>query len=298
MVLPVNPEVTIEEAIRLAAAAFEHRDLHYGHGTETSLDEASWLVLHAMDLPPDLAPDYSQQLTLSQVKACNALLARRIEERIPAAYLTGMAWFAGRAYLSDARALVPRSPLAEFIQGDFFGLLDEISSPRILDLCTGGGCIAIACAHARADAVVVGSDLSQDALALAQENVALHDMHERVQLLHGSLFEPIEGRFSLIVSNPPYVDASDIASMPAEFSHEPMMGLAAGDDGLDLVRLMIRDAADYLQPEGYLVVEVGNSGEALEAAFPELEFGWLQFAMGGHGVFVLTRQELIAGITR
>lgn len=294
MVLLPDNDYTIESAVRLAAEAFEQNDLHYGHGTDSAIHEASWLILHGMGLSPVIEPDYTQTLSKAQLDACNALLSRRVAERVPAAYLTGQAWFAGHPFLSDERALVPRSPLAEFINDEFFGVLDSIESPRILDLCTGGGCIAIACAYARPDAQVDASDLSPDALALAAENVQLHGMQERVSLLEGSLFEPISARYSLIVSNPPYVDAADIAAMPSEFSHEPMMGLAAGDDGLDLVRLMLSEAADYLEPEGVLVVEVGNSGEALEAAYPALDFGWLQFAQGGHGVFLLTRDELLA----
>ncbi len=295
MVLPPDNEYTIESAIRLAAEAFEQHELHYGHGTDSAIHEASWLILHAMGLSPAIAPDYSRSLSKTQVDACNELLERRITQRIPAAYLTGQAWFAGHPFLSDERALVPRSPLAEFITDDFFGVIDSVESPRILDLCTGGGCIAIACALARPDAIVDASDLSPDALALAAENVQLHGLQDRVHLLEGSLFEPVSERYSLIVSNPPYVDAADIAAMPSEFSHEPMMGLAAGEDGLDLVRQMLSEAADYLEPNGVLVVEVGNSAEALEAAYPQLDFGWLQFAQGGHGVFILTRDELLAG---
>lgn len=294
MVLLTDNVYTIESAIRQAADVFEKHDLHYGHGTDSAIHEASWLILHAMGLSPVIAPDYQQTLSDAQRQASNALLERRIQERVPAAYLTGQAWFAGHPFLSDERALVPRSPLAEFITEDFFGLLDGVESPRILDLCTGGGCIAIACAYANQQASVDASDLSPDALSLAMENVQLHGMEERVKLYEGSLFEPLAGRYSLIISNPPYVDAADIAAMPSEFAHEPMMGLAAGEDGLDLVKIMLREAADYLVPDGVLVVEVGNSGEALETAYPQLDFGWLQFAQGGHGVFLLTRDELLA----
>lgn len=271
---------------------FDEHQLHYGHGTDSALDEAAWLILHALGLSPAHAPDYDQRLTPGEVVVCDQLLTRRIKERSPAAYLTGEAWFAGHRFLSDHRALVPRSPLAEFIVNDFFGLLEGHDSPRILDLCTGGGCIAIACAHANVTSLVDASDLSADALALARENVLLHQLQDRVNLLQGSLFEPVSERYSLIVSNPPYVDQADIDAMPAEFDHEPLMGLAAGDDGLDLVRIMLQEAADYLEPGGHLVVEVGNSGAALEEAYPDVPFGWLQFAQGGHGVFVLSREEL------
>ncbi|MFK7860254.1 MAG: 50S ribosomal protein L3 N(5)-glutamine methyltransferase [Granulosicoccus sp.] len=291
-ILPVAKQHTIETAIRAAAAQFESHGLCFGHGTDTAIDEASWLILHAMDLSPAQAPDYSVVLSDAQLLACNALLQHRITERIPAAYLTGQAWFAGHRFLCDHRALVPRSPFAEFINHQFFGLLDDVEAPAILDLCTGGGCIAIACAHASPAAMVHASDLSPDALALAAENVKLHGLQDRVQLFEGSLFDPLDSTYDLIVSNPPYVDARDIALMPAEFSHEPMLGLAAGADGLDLVRVMLRTAADYLKPGGVLIVEVGNSWDALEHAYPELEFDWLEFASGGDGVFIVFREQL------
>ncbi len=292
MVLQPESAYTIESAIRASAEAFETHGLHYGHGTDTAIDEATWLVLHALGLSPAIAPDYARQLTHKESEKCAELVNLRIEHRRPSAYLTGHAWFAGHQFIADERALVPRSPLAEFITGNFFDLLDGIEAPRMLDLCTGGGCIAIACAHASEMSQVDASDLSTEALALAQQNVELHGLQSRVHLLEGSLFEPIEQRYSLIISNPPYVDAADINAMPTEFSHEPMMGLAAGDDGLELVRLMLRDALNYLEPNGHLIVEVGNSGEALESAFPEVPFGWLQFAQGGHGVFALDYQAL------
>jgi len=293
VVLPQGEGYSVETAIRAVAAAFEHHGLFFGHGTLSAIDEASWLVLFAAGLSPAIEPDYSQVLTDSAVLACNQLVARRIEERVPAAYLTGQAWFAGHEFLSDKRALVPRSPLAEFINDDFFGVLGNAQTVRILDLCTGGGCIAIACAYARPGCLVDASDLSRSALSLAQENIDLHRLQKRITLYQGSLFEPIKNKYSLIISNPPYVDADDIAAMPAEFLHEPLMGLAAGGDGLDLVRVMLRCAADYLEPEGCLVVEVGNSMIALQAAYPQLEFSWLQFAGGGHGVFMVTREELL-----
>ncbi|MDC0434083.1 50S ribosomal protein L3 N(5)-glutamine methyltransferase [bacterium] len=296
-VLDAKETYTIEAAIRAAAHRFEKRGLCYGHGTDSAIDEASWLILSAMGLSPANAPDYQLQLNAEQVDACNTLLSRRMDERIPAAYLTAQAWFAGHRFICDRRALVPRSPLAELINSDYFGLLDAVESPLILDLCTGGGCIAIACAHASPDAVIHASDVSSEALALAQENIDLHDVHDRVALLTGSLFEPVTARYDLIISNPPYVDAQDIAAMPEEFAHEPMLGLAAGSDGLDLVRLMLRDASGFLNPDGLLIVEVGNSWQALETAYPGLDFAWLEFAHGGHGVFMLTRDQLMEQFT-
>lgn len=292
LVLLAESAYTIETAIRASAEMFEAQKLFYGHGTDTAIDEATWLVLHALGLSPAIAPDYARQLTRSELEKCDEFLERRIEERKPSAYITGHAWFAGHQFFADERALVPRSPLAEFITDDFFGLLEGQEAPRILDLCTGGGCIAIACAYAREQSQIDASDLSAEALALAQQNILLHGMQDRVQLLEGSLFEPVRERYSLIISNPPYVDAADIDAMPAEFAHEPLMGLAAGEDGLDLVRVMLREAIHYLESDGYLVVEVGNSGATLENAFPDVPFGWLQFSQGGHGVFVLDYQML------
>lgn len=292
MVLLSGTDYTIETAIKAAAAAFEDNELFFGHGTDTAIDEASWLILHSLKLSPLVAPDYSRPLTLKECESCNKNLARRITERIPVAYITGEAWFAGHRFLTDERALVPRSPLAEFICDGFFGLLDHVEEPAILDLCTGGGCIAIACALELPEARVHASDLSPEALQLAAKNVELHGLQQRINLYQGSLFEPITDKYSLIISNPPYVDAQDINSMPSEFGHEPAMGLAAGEDGLDLVRIMLKEAAQYLHEDGYLIVEVGNSGEALEAEYPHIPFGWLQFAHGGHGVFVLSYSDL------
>ena len=294
MVLLPDTRHTIETAIRLSAQVFESEGLYYGHGTDNAIDEASWLILHALGLSPAQAPDYQQLVEPDKLDACNALLQRRIDERIPAAYITGQSWFAGHAFLCDSRALVPRSPLAELINNQFFGFIEGVEKPAILDLCTGGGCIAIACAHASPNAVVHASDISDEALDLARQNVQLHELQDRVSLYQGSLFDPLDQRYDLILSNPPYVDAHDVDTMPKEYLHEPLLGLAAGHDGLSLVHLMLRDAERYLSEQGVLVVEVGNSWQALEAAYPQLEFGWIEFANGGDGVFVLTRSELLA----
>ena len=291
LILPDN-NASLEDAIRTAAHALSNGEVFFGHGAATAIDEASWLILSAIGLSPALAPDYSRRLTADEIKSCNEILTKRIEQRVPTAYLTGSTWFAGHRFLSDQRALVPRSPLAEFIVSDFYGVLENNAAPRILDLCTGGACIAIACAYELSEAVVVASDLSVDALALAKENIAMHDMTSRVALVEGNLFAAVTGQFDLIISNPPYVDASDLAAMPAEFHHEPALGLASGEDGLDLVRQMLAQAGDYLTDTGVLVVEVGNSAPALEEAYPSLPFRWLEFERGGDGVFLLYRDEL------
>lgn len=297
-VLPTHGALTLENAIRVTAKAFEAADLDYGHGTDNALDEASWLLMHVLGLPVDQAPDYQQAVSVTDRARCDDFINRRINERTPVAYLTGSAWFAGYEFLCDDRALVPRSPLAEFIQSDFFGLFHDpgsvISKPplRILDLCTGGGCIGITCALTVPEATVVCSDLSKDALALARSNVEKHKLQDRVQLVESDLFDNITDKFDLIISNPPYVDAADIAAMPDEFHAEPLMGLAAGDDGLDLVRVMMRDAPKYLSDRGWMVVEVGNSQPAMEQAYPDSGLTWLEFSYGGDGIFAVPRSRL------
>ncbi len=297
-VLPAQGSLSLEQSIWRTAAAFEAANLDFGHGTDNPLDEASWLIMHVMELRVDRPPDYSQSVSADRRQACNTLIERRISERIPLAYLIGKAWFAGHEFFCDERALVPRSPLAEFINADFFDLYRELGSvltqppQRILDLCTGGGCIGISCALAVPECRVVCSDVSTDALDLARSNVAKHDLADRVSLVESDLFQSIEGKFDLIISNPPYVDAHDIDNMPDEFRAEPILGLAAGDDGLDLVRTIVAEAGKYLTPRGWLVVEVGNSQPAAQAAFETLGLTWLEFDHGGGGIFQLPASSL------
>lgn len=286
---------TASDFIRWGITRMNEDDLHFGHGTDNAMDESVQLVLHGLHLPygcPDRLLD--ARLTLTEKKHLYELVRRRVEERIPAAYLTGEAYFCGMKFLADERALVPRSPIAELIESEFQPWVNPEGVHAILDLCTGGGCIAIAAAHYFPDAAVTGTDLSVDALALATENRALHGLEDRVALAQGDLFAavPDEARFDIIVSNPPYVDRPDMESLPDEFRHEPEEALAAGDDGLDLVRRMLRDARRYLNDDGILVVEVGNSAPALAAAYPDVEFTWLDFERGGDGVFLLTAAQL------
>lgn len=292
-VLHPGMQLDIEGAIRASAEAFEQHRLVYGHGTADAVAEASWLILHALGLSPLHEPDYGCKLSDEEIDSCNKVVVRRITERVPAAYITGTAWFAGMAFRSDERALVPRSPLAEFILDDFFNLIDPANTLTILDLCTGGGCIGIACAANLPHATVHASDLSLDALNLATENIEMHQLQNQVTLIHSSLFDKISGSYDLIISNPPYVDARDINAMGEEFEHEPLMGLAAGEDGLDLVRHMLHQASQFLNKDGLFVVEVGNSAQALEDAYPGVPFLWLEFESGGTGIFALTREELI-----
>lgn len=285
-----SPDVA--SVIRQATRYLEGALLGYGHGTGSAIDDAAWLVLESAGQSPVEPPDYQQQLTVDQLEQCESWLSMRVEHRLPVAYIVGRTWFAGLEFKVDQRALVPRSPIAELIQGSYLGLIDTTQRFSLLDLCTGGGCIALASAHYMPNAMVTATDLSAAALALARENRSFLDLDHRVEFLQGDLFAPVQQRYDLIVSNPPYVDADDLASMPDEFQHEPPMGLGSGADGLDFTRRILAQAGDYLNPEGMLIVEVGNSAAALEKACPELPFEWFEFSHGGDGVFLLTRDSL------
>lgn len=285
--------ISVRDYIRWGTSQFNAEGLFFGHGTDNAWDDALQLVLHALHLPLPLNPDVlDARLTLAERKEVVALLRRRIDERVPAAYLTGTAWFAGLPFRIDRRVLVPRSPIAELIENQFSPWL--LQEPEyILDLCTGSGCIGIACAYAFPEAAVDLSDISRDALEVAQRNIDIHDVGHRVRAIESDLFDNLaELRYDLIVSNPPYVDAEDLAEMPAEYHAEPALGLASGVDGLDFTRRLLREALDHLTDEGVLIVEVGNSGVALEEAYSELPFTWLEFRRGGHGVFLLTAAQL------
>ena len=285
--------ISIRDYIRWGASQFNAAGLFFGHGTDNAWDEAVQLVLHALHLSLPLNPEVlDARLALAERKDVIALLRRRMDERIPAAYLTGTAWFAGLPFKVDERVLVPRSPIAELIEDQFAPWL--LREPEyILDLCTGSGCIGIACAYVFPEAAVDLSDISLDALAVAQRNIDIHEVGHRVRAIESDLFNELtELRYDLIVSKPPYVDAEDLAEMPAEYRAEPALGLASGVDGLDFTRRLLREALDHLTEEGVLIVEVGNSCVALEEAFPELPFTWLEFRRGGHGVFLLTAAQL------
>ena len=286
---------TIIDFIRFGASRFSAAGLSFGHSYDNALDEATQLVLHALHLPHDLSPVYGQaRLVASERQEVLALLQRRVDERIPACYLTGEAWFAGLSFKSDERALVPRSPIAELIESGFEPWLGGRPVKRMLDLCTGSGCIAIAAAHYQPDWQVDAVDLSSDALALAAENVErLHTANVRV--LQSDMFASLDGEvYDLIVSNPPYVTHAETDALPAEYSHEPEMGLRAGDDGLDLVLEILRDAPDHLSEHGLLICEVGDSEQHLIKLLPELPFAWVEFKVGQMGIFVLEREDLLA----
>ena len=286
---------TIIDFIRYGASRFGAAGLSFGHSYDNALDEATQLVLHALHLPHDIGPAYGQARLLAEEKqAVLALFQRRIDERIPACYLTGEAWFAGLSFKSDPRALVPRSPIAELIESGFEPWLGGRDVHRALDLCTGSGCIGIAMAHYQPEWEVDCVDLSDDALALAAENVARLEARN-VRLLKSDLFSALDGEvYDLIVSNPPYVTHAETDALPPEYAHEPEMGLRAGDDGLDLVLEILRDAPAHLSAEGLLVCEVGESEHALVDLLPELPFAWVEFKVGQMGIFVISRDEILA----
>lgn len=287
---------TSKDFVRWGASVFNRAGLHFEHGTANAVDEALNLVLHALDLDHDIPPWLLDgRLTQAEKQAVYTLLRRRVEERKPYAYITNRARFAGLDFYVDERVLVPRSPIGELIEAAFEPWIEADRVSRVLDLCTGSGCIAIACAYAFPDAAVDATDLSADALEVARINVDKLHMVDRVLLHKADVFEGLPpAPYDIIVSNPPYVDAEDMATLPDEHKHEPKLGLAAGQDGLDIVRRILRYAGGYLAEDGILVVEVGNSRWALEEAYPEAPFTWLEFERGQAEVFLLSASQLAA----
>lgn len=285
--------VTIRDFIRFTVSCLRSADVHVGHGTEDHFAEATALIMQSLSLQWSAdAEILDAKLLRSEKQAIVDLLDKRINERTPLGYLLNLSYFCGHPFYVDERVLIPRSPIAELIEDRFAPWLEN-EPQRILDLCTGSGCIAIAMAYVYPDAIIDATDISLDALSVAAVNVEHHQLAaENVNLLESDLFSKLPNqRYDLIVSNPPYVDAEDMADLPEEYQREPELALAAGVDGLDIVRKMLAEAADFLTEDGLLVVEVGNSEWALAQSFPEVEFDWVEFKRGGSGVFVLTAQQ-------
>ncbi len=285
---------TIRDYIRWAASRFTQAEISFGHGTVVALDEAAALVLHTVYQPYNLSEAYLDTvLTMTERQAVVEIIDRRINERVPAAYLTHEAIFSGLSFYVDQRVLVPRSPIAELIEQRFSPWVEEDQVSRILDLCTGSACIAIACAYAFQEALVDAVDLSPDALAVAEINIEKHLLDDVVTLYHSDLFKALPATlYDVIVSNPPYVCQTEWEMLPQEFHAEPAMGFKGGVSGLDLVVRILVDANDYLAEQGILIIEVGSSAEALQNLFPDVPFYWLSFERGGDGVFLLTAEQV------
>lgn len=285
---------TLRDYIRWAASCFTRTQICFGHGTATALDEAAALVLHTVRQPYNLVDAYLDAvLTHEERQAVIAIVDKRINTRMPAAYLTHEAIFAGLSFYVDERVLVPRSPIAELIEQRFAPWVDEDQVENILDLCTGSACIAIACAYAFPNADVDAADVSADALAVAEINSHKHQLDDLLTLYQSDLFAALPAnRYDIIVSNPPYVSLAEWQQLPKEFHAEPALGFKGGESGLDLVIRILVDADDYLDAQGILVIEVGNSAETLQNMFPEVPFYWLDFERGGSGVFLLTAEQV------
>lgn len=284
---------TVRDWIRWSATCFARGDLFFGHGTNNAWDEAVALVMWVVQQPFDrLEWVLDAKLVEAEKQQLAQLIDKRVQQHIPLPYLTGEAWFAGLKFHVTPDVLIPRSPIAELIEREFQPMLQQYPA-KILDLCTGSGCIGIACAYAFEEAMVDISDISTAALDVAQLNIANHSLQDRVSTVESDVFDGITGQYDLIVSNPPYVDAQDMASIPAEYQVEPRMALESGDDGLDITRRILAKAAQHLTEDGLLVVEVGNSWEALEVSMPHVPFYWPEFENGGHGIFMLTKQQLL-----
>ncbi|WP_233964698.1 50S ribosomal protein L3 N(5)-glutamine methyltransferase [Pectobacterium versatile] len=285
---------TIQDMLRWAVSRFNAANVYYGHGTDNPWDEAIQLVLPSLYLPLDIPEDmYTSRLITSERQRIVERVIRRVNERIPVAYLTNKAWFCGLEFYVDERVLVPRSPIGELINNYFDEQLPKTPN-HILDLCTGSGCIAIACAQAFPEAEVDAVDISSDALAVTEQNIQQHGLEYRVTPIRSDLFRDLPAiRYDLIVTNPPYVDEEDMFDLPQEFRFEPELGLAAGNDGLDLVRRILACAPDYLSDDGVLICEVGNSMVHLIDQYPDIPFTWLEFDNGGDGVFMLTQSQLV-----
>ncbi|MDZ4202472.1 MAG: 50S ribosomal protein L3 N(5)-glutamine methyltransferase [Gallionella sp.] len=287
---------TVRDWLRFAVSRFNHAELFFGHGSSNAYDEAAYLILHTLNLPLDqLAPFLDANLTEHERNDVLNIIQHRVEQRVPAAYLTHEAFLGEFSFYVDERVIVPRSFIAELLceqLSPWIAEPEEISS--VLDLCTGSGCLAILAAHAFPNALVDAVDLSPDALAVAERNVSDYLLQDRIELIESNLFAKLSGRkYDIIISNPPYVDAESVALLPKEYLHEPELSLGSGDDGLDATRVILAQAADHLTDNGILIVEIGHNRDVLEAAYPDLPFTWLDVTAGDQFVFMLHRNDLL-----
>ena len=287
---------SVRDLIRYGVSRFNEAKLFFGHGSDNAWDEAVYLVLFALHLPPDqLEPFMDARVLPQERERALSLIDLRCEQRLPAPYLTHEAWLQGFCFHVDQRVIVPRSPIAELLMNQLSPWIsDPYEVTGILDLCTGSGCLAIIAAHQFPEAFVDATDISRDALDVAAINVAQHGMDDRLNLHHGSLYDPlpVAARYDLIISNPPYVNTSSMGKLPAEYRHEPRLALAGGDDGMDIVRTIIEQAPAHLSDEGLLVIEIGHERAFFEAAFPELEPMWLDTAEASDQILLLSRGQL------
>jgi ribosomal protein L3 glutamine methyltransferase len=286
---------TVRDCLRFAVSRCNEAGLFFGHGSDNAYDEAAYLILHTLRLPLDrLEPFLDAKLTEPEIQAVLNILRRRVEERLPAAYLTHEAWLGEHRFYVDPRVIVPRSFIAELLRERFAPWVEDPENvTRVLDMCTGSGCLAILAALAFPNADVDATDLSSDALEVATINVREYDLNGRIELIQSDLFDKLQGRtYDLILSNPPYVNAESVALLPQEYRHEPALALGSGEDGLDATRRILAAAKTHLNPGGLLVVEIGHNRDQLEVAFPHLPFTWLDTSGGDQFVFLLRREEL------
>ena len=286
---------TVRDCLRFGVSRFNEAKIFFGHGSDNAYDEAAYLILHTLHLPLDrLDPFLDATLTQTELNEVLSIIEKRVEHRIPAAYLTHVAWLGDLCFYVDERVIVPRSFIAELLREQLAPWVDNPENvTRVLDLCTGSGCLAILAALTFPNAEVDAADVSTDALAVAQRNVTDYALGDRVHLIESDLFAKLQGRqYDIIISNPPYVAASSMATLPQEYRHEPQIALGSGTDGLDAARGILRQAAAHLTPGGLLIVEIGHNRDALEAACPALPFTWLDVAAGDEFVFLLRREDL------
>jgi ribosomal protein L3 glutamine methyltransferase len=287
---------TVRDCLRFAVSRFNEAELFFGHGSENAYDEAAYLILHTLNLPLDrLDPFLDARLTQSELYDVLDIIERRTEQRIPAAYLTNQAWLGDMSFYVDERVIVPRSFIAELLREQLFPWVenpDEVHTA--LDMCTGSGCLAILAARAFPNAHVDAVDLSADALDVTQYNISDYGLEDRITLIESDLFAKLQGKkYDLIISNPPYVDAESVAALPQEYKYEPEQALGSGTDGLNATRVILEHAAEHLNDNGMLIVEIGHNRDALEAAFPKLPFTWLDVSAGDEFVFLLHRNDLL-----